>query len=224
MKQIRAHLTYANVMSTLAVFLVLAGGMAFAASELGKNSVGTRELKPKAVKTGILAPEAAKTGKIAKKAIVTNRLRNNAVTGAKVNEATLGQVPSAAQADTASSAKNAETADSAKSVDTAAFGVALAGINVNADGSINSWFNRLGGKPSVNVVETGLYDVTYPGISIETDGDNVIQQAAVRAAAFDGELRISGLEGAARIRTSNSAGTASALPFNHVVYGAVPGP
>ena len=101
MKQIGARLTYANVMSTLAVFLVLAGGTAFAASNLGKNSVGTRELKPKAVKTGILAPEAAKTGKIAKNAISTNRLRNNAVTGAKVNEATLGQVPSAGIADSA---------------------------------------------------------------------------------------------------------------------------
>lgn len=110
MQQIRARLTYANVMSTLAVFLVLAGGTAFAASNLPKNSVGTRELKPNAVKTRILAREAAKTGKIAKNAISTNRLRDNAVTGAKVNEATLGQVPSAAVAGSAGLANLASLA------------------------------------------------------------------------------------------------------------------
>jgi hypothetical protein len=40
----RGRLTYANVMSTLAVFLVLGGG-AYAATRLPKNSVGTKQLK-----------------------------------------------------------------------------------------------------------------------------------------------------------------------------------
>jgi hypothetical protein len=35
--QIRNRLTYANVMSTLAVFLILAGGTALAAGQLGKT-------------------------------------------------------------------------------------------------------------------------------------------------------------------------------------------
>lgn len=105
MKAIRKRLTYANVMSSIAVFLVIGGGAAFAATNLSKNSVGTRELKPKAVKTAILARnavrtgkvgfEAIKAGKLAKNAVPTNRLRNNAVTGEKVNESTLGTVPDA---------------------------------------------------------------------------------------------------------------------------------
>ena len=37
MKPLRKRLTYANVMSSIAVFLVLAGGTAFAATPLGKN-------------------------------------------------------------------------------------------------------------------------------------------------------------------------------------------
>lgn len=41
---LRGRLTYANVMATLAVFLVLAGG-AYAATRLPKNSVGTKQLK-----------------------------------------------------------------------------------------------------------------------------------------------------------------------------------
>ncbi len=49
MKPVRKRLTYANVMSSIAVFLVLAGGTAFAASQLGKESVGTKQLKKEAV-------------------------------------------------------------------------------------------------------------------------------------------------------------------------------
>jgi hypothetical protein len=43
------RLTYANVIATLALFLALGGATAFAASTLGKNSVGTRQLKKNAV-------------------------------------------------------------------------------------------------------------------------------------------------------------------------------
>jgi hypothetical protein len=46
MKPARSKLTYANVMATVAVFLVLAGGTAFAAGQmLPKNSVGARQLR-----------------------------------------------------------------------------------------------------------------------------------------------------------------------------------
>jgi hypothetical protein len=49
MKFARGRLTYANVMSSIAVFLVVAGGTAFAASQLGRESVGTKQLKKEAV-------------------------------------------------------------------------------------------------------------------------------------------------------------------------------
>src|ERR1700743_136061 len=49
MKSVRKRLTYANVMSSIAVFLLVAGGTAFAASQLGKESVGTKQLKKEAV-------------------------------------------------------------------------------------------------------------------------------------------------------------------------------
>ena len=45
----RPGLTYANVVSTLCLFLLLAGGTAFAASRLAKNSVGTGQIKNGAV-------------------------------------------------------------------------------------------------------------------------------------------------------------------------------
>lgn len=89
MKQIRKRLTYANVMSTIAVFLVLGGASALAASQLGKNSVGSKQLKKNAVTTA----------KIKKNAVTGAKIKKDAVTGAKIKESTLGTVPSATLAD-----------------------------------------------------------------------------------------------------------------------------
>jgi hypothetical protein len=60
MKSVRKRLTYANVMSSLAVFFVIAGGTAFAASHLGKESVGTRQLKKEAVTPAKLSAASKK--------------------------------------------------------------------------------------------------------------------------------------------------------------------
>ena len=84
MKRLRKRLTYANVMSSIAVFLVLGGGAAFAAGKLAKNSVGTKQLKNNAV--------------------TTKKIKNDAVTGAKVKESSLGTVPSATNATNAGNA------------------------------------------------------------------------------------------------------------------------
>ena len=51
---LRRHLTYANVVASLALFLAL-GGAAFAATQLPRNSVGTGQLKPEAVTAGKIA-------------------------------------------------------------------------------------------------------------------------------------------------------------------------
>jgi len=50
----RRHLTYANVVASLALFLAL-GGAAFAATQLPRNSVGTGQLKAEAVTAGKIA-------------------------------------------------------------------------------------------------------------------------------------------------------------------------
>jgi hypothetical protein len=56
MKHPRAKLTYANVVATLALFIALAGGTAFAATQmLPKNSVGPKQLKKGAVTPSKLA-------------------------------------------------------------------------------------------------------------------------------------------------------------------------
>jgi hypothetical protein len=88
--RVRDRLTYANVISTVALFAALGGG-AYAAVQLPPRSVGTKQLRNKAVKRV----------KIAGKAVTRPKIAPNAVTGAKVDESTLGQVPEAKHADTA---------------------------------------------------------------------------------------------------------------------------
>jgi hypothetical protein len=46
MRSLRSRLTYANVMSTAAVFLALAGGTTAIAISVGKNSVTTKSIRP----------------------------------------------------------------------------------------------------------------------------------------------------------------------------------
>lgn len=60
--------TYANVVSTLALFIAL-GGVAYATDTLPGLSVGTEQLKPKAVRTGKIANRAVTRVKIRKGAI-----------------------------------------------------------------------------------------------------------------------------------------------------------
>jgi hypothetical protein len=114
---LRRHLTYANVVATLALFLVLSGGAAYAAGNLGKNSVGTKQLKNSAVTTA--------------------KLKNGAVTGAKVAVGSLRTVPSAtnaSHADNATSASHAENATNAGHADNAT----SAGQAENASNAANA--------------------------------------------------------------------------------------
>lgn len=93
MKQIRKHITFANVMSSIAVFLVLGGGAAYAAKKIGSN-----EIKGNSITTGKLKKNAVTASKIKQNSIITAKIKNGAVTGPKVNLSTLGTVPSATNA------------------------------------------------------------------------------------------------------------------------------
>jgi hypothetical protein len=133
----KPRLSYANVVSTLALFIALGGAGAYAATKLPNRSVGEPQLRPGAVTAekirtnAVTAPKikasAVKQGKIANGSItaakmtansietgsllngsVSNeKIANDAVTGEKVAENTLGQVPSAAKADFAPNAESA---------------------------------------------------------------------------------------------------------------------
>jgi hypothetical protein len=99
---LRRHLTYANVVSTICLFLLL-GGVAYAGTQLAKGSVGTNQLKAEAVTKGKLHPNSVNSKKVV----------DNSLTGEDVDAATLGKVPSATNAETATNASHASSADTA---------------------------------------------------------------------------------------------------------------
>ncbi len=83
----RKRLTYANVISTICLFVVLGGGAyAAGAIHLPKNSVGNKQLK--------------------KNAVTSDKVKDGSLTGADINAATIGTVPSAGSAETAKNASS----------------------------------------------------------------------------------------------------------------------
>lgn len=110
MKQIRKRLTYANVMSSIAVFLVLGGASAYAVKKVGSNeikgnSITTGKIKKEAVAAAKIKKNAVTTSKIANNAVTTAKIADDAVTGDKVKESSLAEVPKATLAVTAESAQ-----------------------------------------------------------------------------------------------------------------------
>jgi hypothetical protein len=83
MQAIGKRLTYANVVSTMALFLVLAGGAAYAA-KVAKKSVGPAQLKSNAVTTAKIKANAVTTRKIKKNAVANAKIKDGAVESAKI--------------------------------------------------------------------------------------------------------------------------------------------
>ena len=95
MSKLRSRLTFANVVSVIAVFIAL-GGTGYAAFKLPKNSVGTKQLKKNSVTTA----------KIKKKAVTAVKVKDGTLTGKQINLSTLGTVPTAQTANTLAPAEN----------------------------------------------------------------------------------------------------------------------
>jgi hypothetical protein len=134
-QRIRRHLTYANAMSSLAVFLVLGGGAAFAASKM----IGSGQLKAGSVRTG----------KIAKEAVTGTKIRVGAVTGPKL---AAGSVEAEALAPGAVTPEKLAAAARAAPV---------ASMEVDADGTVVSSTPGV----SVLHFSAGAYCVNFPFVA-----------------------------------------------------------
>jgi hypothetical protein len=221
-RRIRPRLSYANVISTLALFLVIAGGSAFAATQLAKNSVGTKQLKKNAVTSAKIKVNAVTGAKLGDGAVTGAKLGDSAVTGAKLADSAVTGAKLAAGA--VSTGKIADGAVGPEKLagsylPTSTPGVPIAGINVSSSGGVKRWFNRAGGEPIVEKEGTGVYFVTFPGLEGQQYYDSSI--ALVSLISNSGEISRNSNAGNARIQTYNSAGTAADRSFNLVLF--VPG-
>ncbi len=84
----KKHLSVANVLSCLALFVALSGA-AYAAG-LGNNAVRTRNIANNAVNTAKLRNNAVNTAKLRNNAVNARKLRNGSVTGPKIANAAVG--------------------------------------------------------------------------------------------------------------------------------------
>lgn len=84
MTWIRQRLTYANVMSSIAVFLVLGGGAAYAAKKISTRKIDSGQLMGASVTKAKIKRGAVTASKIRKGAVRANKISNGAVANAKL--------------------------------------------------------------------------------------------------------------------------------------------
>jgi hypothetical protein len=103
LRRLRRHLSYANVMATIAVFVAF-GGVSYAAATISGN---------KLIRASVGA------GKLKNGTLTSTQVKANSLTGSVIDESTLTIVPSAQTATTATSATTAQSAKTAGSAETA---------------------------------------------------------------------------------------------------------
>jgi hypothetical protein len=215
LKQIRKRLTYANVMSSLAVFLVIGGATAFAATQLPKNSVGSKQLKKNAVTTAKIKKEAVAGGKIKNGAVSESKLADGAVTTNKIGDNAVTTPKIIDNAVTSSKVANGSITGeklATQYLPASTQGVPLAGANVSATGVVRAWFNRFGGEPTVNKVAAGDYRLTFPGLQGQSYFSTSLSTATL--VANPGEISLSSASGNPIVNTFNSTGTATDHEFD----------
>src|SRR3954468_12055937 len=87
--RLRAHLTYANVVATLALFLAL-GGASYAAIRVGSGSIVNNSVRTQDLRNNHIRGRDTRN-----RTIQGGALANNTVRGQQVRETTLAKVPDA---------------------------------------------------------------------------------------------------------------------------------
>lgn len=162
--KIRNRLTYANVVSTLCLFLLLigvGGSAAYAhgmigSSQIKSNAVKSWHIKNGQVKSKDIKNDDVRTWDIKDNHVRTWDIKDGHVRSSDIKNGTVGSQDLAPRAE----------------------GLALAGGSFHHGDDLANSFNRLGGPISVNHPGTGLYEVTIPGASFDGNWSEVIMTVA----------------------------------------------
>jgi hypothetical protein len=157
-QRIRSHLTYANVMATIAVFLVLSGGTAVALT--GSNTVFSDDIVNGEVKVADIGQGAVATDEIANGQVQAADIGADQVRSSKVLDNNLTGADVAAN-----SLKGADIDESTLDVGDAARAYARV-VPADCTGTPGICIpDRAKGISSVTRDATGTYCVTAPGIN-----------------------------------------------------------
>jgi hypothetical protein len=93
--QNRPRLTYANIISTLALFLALGGGAAYAASKMRSDDIARNAIKPVnldagSVRTSKVFKRAITSGKLGVGAVRSNQIADGAVSAQQIADGAIG--------------------------------------------------------------------------------------------------------------------------------------
>ncbi|MCW3047983.1 MAG: hypothetical protein JWO74_2267 [Solirubrobacterales bacterium] len=157
MRRLRRHLSYANVMSSIAVFVVLGGG-AYAAATLPRNSVGSKQIKPKAVTSSKIASNAVTSDKVKDGSLLLTDFKPGQLVSSPGPAGPAG--PAGAVGPAGAKGDKGETGAAGVA---GAAGTAVAYAFVNADGSVNA--ARSKNVTSANVSHPGAGQYCFHGLS-----------------------------------------------------------
>jgi hypothetical protein len=191
MRRVRTHLSYANVMATVAVFIAL-GGTSYAVTQLPRNSVGSQQIRTGAVgaselRTGAVRSRDVRDRSVALKDISTGARRSlRGKTGATGPPGPPGPA------------------------------VAPLAAAVTAEGTFARSQGTSGGR-TTHSIASGVYKIDF-NRDISTCYV-VATIATTRGNATGGEItsEIGADARSVTVRTGNSDGTAADLPFHVIV-------
>ena len=89
MRRIRRHMSFANVISVIALFVAL-GGASYAAVTLPKNSVGAKQIKKRAVRNKHINTNAVSASKIQRNSISSPKIADGSVFGNDLADNSVG--------------------------------------------------------------------------------------------------------------------------------------
>jgi hypothetical protein len=175
--RLRARLTYANVMATVAVFMALGGG-AYAAVAIPANSIGSKQIKNNAVTTKKIARNAVTTANVKDGSL----LKADFAAGQLPTGGTGPAGPAGPKGDTGAAGAPGSTGPPGPFIDTLPSGKTLKGewsivdkaaaANDQAGGPSVSFVIPLASRPTKHYIAPGgptptgcLGDATNPGAS-----------------------------------------------------------
>jgi hypothetical protein len=192
MSRIRAHLSYANVMATVAVFIAL-GGTSYAVTQLPRNSVGAKQIRSDAVGKSELGRSAVRSKAIRDRSVALRDISPAARSSLRGQQGPVGPVGPAGPV----------------GAPAATYGV-VAKSNGEYDRSRAAASDRAGHSGG-----TGVYLVRF-----NPDVGNCLAAATVAgvdAQPDNGQVVVTVSGDLVTVRTRNADGNPTDLPFHLIV-------